>query len=154
MSNKTEYKSNNNIVYSCKYHIIWCPKYRRKVLIDNVEKRLKEIISEVALELNVEIIDMETDKDHIHILVDIDPQFGVMNFVKKCKGKSSRILRNEFHHLKTKLPTLWTNSTFIATIGGAPLEIIKQYVENQQTSERPKEKQKWKEFLKDVNQNI
>jgi len=154
MSNKTEYKSNNNIVYSCKYHIIWCPKYRRKVLVDNVEKRLKEIINEVALELNVEIIEMETDKDHIHILSDIDPQFGVMNFVKKCKGRSSRILRDEFHHLKTKLPTLWTNSTFIATVGGAPLEIIKQYVENQQTSERPKEKQKWKEFLKDVNKNI
>lgn len=154
MSNKTEYKSNNNIVYSCEYHIIWCPKYRRKVLIDNVEKRLKEIINEVALELNVEIIEMEIDRDHIHILADIDPQFGAMNFVKKCKGRSSRILRDEFHHLKTKLPTLWTNSTFIATVGGAPLEIIKQYVENQQTSERPKEKQKWKEFLKDVNQNI
>lgn len=154
MSNKTEYKSNRNIVYSCKYHIIWCPKYRRKVLVGNVEKRLKEIVNEVALELNVEIIEMETDKDHIHILADIDPSFGVMEFVKKCKGRSSRILRDEFHHLKTKLPTLWTNSSFIATVGGAPLEIIKQYVENQPTSERPKEKQKWKEFLKDVNQNI
>lgn len=97
---------------------------------------------------------METDRDHIHILADIDPQFGVMKFVKKCKGRSSKILRDEFNHLKTKLPTLWTNSTFIATVGGAPLEIIKQYVENQQTSERPKEKQKWKEFLKDVNHNI
>lgn len=154
MSNKTEYKSNNNIVYSCKYHIIWCPKYRRKVLVGDVEKRLKEIINKVALELNVEIIEMETDKDHIHILADIDPSFGVMEFVKKCKGRSSRILREEFHHLKTKLPTLWTNSSFIATVGGAPLEIIKQYVENQQTSERPKEKQKWEEFLKDVNQNL
>jgi len=154
MNNKTEYKSNHNIVYSCKYHIIWCPKYRRKVLVGDVEKRLKEIISEVANEMNVEIIEMETDKDHIHIFCEVDPQFGVMNFVKKCKGRSSRILRDEFHHLKTKLPTLWTNSSFIATVGGAPLEIIKQYVENQQTSERPKEKQKWKEFLKNVNKNI
>lgn len=151
---KSEYKSNSNIVYSCKYHIIWCPKYRRKVLVGDVEKRLKELINDVALELNVEIIEMETDKDHIHILVDIDPQFGVMNFVTKCKGRSSRILREEFHHLKTKLPTLWTNSTFIATVGGAPLEIIKQYVENQQTSERPKEKQKWKEFIKNVSKNL
>lgn len=154
MGNKTEYKSNNNIIYSCKYHIIWCPKYRRKVLINNVEKRLKEIINEVAIELNVEIIEMETDRDHIHILADIDPQFGVMNFVKKCKGRSSLVLRNEFHHLKTKLPTLWNNSTFITTVGGAPLKIIKQYVASQQTSERPKEKQKWKEFLLDVNKNI
>lgn len=154
MSDRKKYKSNKNIVYSCTYHIIWCPKYRRKVLVGDVEKRLKEIINEVALELDVEIIEMETDKDHIHILADIDPQFGVMSFVKKCKGRSSRILRKEFHHLKTKLPTLWTNSSFISTVGGAPLEIVKQYVEKQQTSERPKEKQKWKEFLSDVNKNI
>jgi len=154
MKTNRGYKSNNNIVYSCTYHIIWCPKYRRKVLVNDVEKRLKEIISKVALELNVEIIEMETDKDHIHILAEIDPQFGVMNFVKKAKGRSSRLLRDEFHHLKTKLPTLWTNSVFIATVGGAPLEIIKQYVKNQQTSERPKEKNKWREFLKDVNKNI
>ena len=60
-----KYKSNNNIVFSCKYHIVWCPKYRRKVLIGDVEKRLKEIIKELSLELNVEIIEMETDKDHI-----------------------------------------------------------------------------------------
>ena len=149
-----EYKSNNNIVYSCTYHIIWCPKYRRKVLVVDFDKRLKKIIREVALELNVDIIEMETDNDHIHILADIDPQFGIMKFVKKAKGRSSRILRDEFHHLKTKLPTLWTNSSFVATAGGAPLEIIKQYVENQQTSERPKERQKWKEFLKNVNKNI
>ncbi len=63
---------------------------------------------------------METDKDHIHILVDIDPQFGVMKFVKTVKGRSNKILRDKFHHLKTKLPTLWTNSVFISTVGGAP----------------------------------
>jgi len=141
-----KYKTNNNIVYLCTYHIVWCPKYRRKVLIDDVEIRLKEIINEVANELRVEIIEMETDKDHIHILAEIDPQFGVMKFVKKAKGRSSRILRDEFHHLKTKLPTLWTNSSFITTVGGAPLAIVKQYIENQQTSERPKEKEKWKNF--------
>lgn len=143
-----KYKSNNNIVYHCTYHIVWCPKYRRKVLIGDVENRLKEIIKEIAIELNVEIIEIETDKDHIHILIDIDPQFGVMKFIRIAKGRSSRILRDEFHHLKTKLPTLWTNSSFITTVGGAPLEIVKQYIENQQTSERPKEKKKWKDYLK------
>jgi len=154
MSNKSKYKSNNNIVYSCKYHIVWCPKYRRKVLVGDVEKRLKEIIHGVARELNVEIIEMETDVDHIHILAEVDPQFGVMNFVKRCKGRSSRILREEFHFLKTRLPTLWTNSVFVATVGGAPLEIVKQYIENQQRSQRPKEKNRWRSFLKDVNKNI
>jgi len=144
-----KYKSNNNIVFSCKYHIVWCPKYRRKVLVGDVEKRLKEIINKLALELNVEIIKMETDKDHIHILIDIDPQFGIMKFIRLAKGRSSKLLRDEFHHLKTKLPTLWTNSSFISTVGGAPLEIVKQYIENQQTSERPKEKNKWKTYLKE-----
>jgi putative transposase len=144
-----KYKSNNNIVFSCKYHIVWCPKYRRKVLVGDVEKRLKEIINELALELNVEIIEMETDKDHIHILIDIDPQFGVMKFIRLAKGRSSKLLRDEFQHLKTKLPTLWTNSSFISTVGGDPLEIVKQYIENQQTSERAKEKKKWKNYLKE-----
>jgi putative transposase len=148
MIKNIEYKSNNNIVFSCKYHIVWCPKYRRKVLIDEVEIRLKEIIYQIAKELRVEIIEMETDKDHIHILAEIDPQFGVMNFIKKAKGRSSRLLRDEFHHLRTKLPTLWTNSSFISTVGGAPLEVVKQYIENQQRSERPKEKNKWKNYLK------
>jgi len=150
MKNKIKYKSNNNIVYSCKYHIVWCPKYRRKVLVDDVERRLKEIIKEVAEELKVEIIEMETDTDHIHILVDVDPQFGVMKFVKRAKGRSSRLLRQEFHHLTTRLPTLWTNSSFISTVGGAPLEVIKQYIENQQSSQRPKAKQKWERYVRSL----
>ncbi|ECP7276091.1 IS200/IS605 family transposase [Campylobacter jejuni] len=137
-----KYKSNNNIVYSCKYHIIWCPKYRRKVLVGEVEKRLKEIIIQVAKEMNVEILEMQTDKDHIHILADIDPSFGVMKFIKTAKGRSSRILRNEFAFLKSRLPTLWTNSCFISSVGEASLEVIKQYIENQQISERPKQKTK------------
>lgn len=150
MKDTVKYKSNKNIVYSCKYHIVWCPKYRRKVLVGNVEKRLKEIIQEVANEVNVEIIEMETDKDHIHILCEVDPQFGVNRFIKLAKGRSAKILREEFPHLKTKLPTLWTNSYFISTVGGAPLEVIRQYIENQQTSQRPKEKQKWQNYLKSI----
>lgn len=98
-----KYKSNNNIVYSCKYHIIWCPKYRRKVLVGEVEARLKEIVLQIASEMNVEIIEMETDKDHIHILADIDPSFGVMKFIKTAKGRSSRILRDEFPFFKIKI---------------------------------------------------
>ncbi|GAA9489404.1 IS200/IS605 family transposase [Helicobacter pylori] len=147
MSNAVLYKSNHNVVYSCKYHIVWCPKYRRKVLVGAVEMRLKEIIQEVAKELRVEIIEMQTDKDHIHILADIDPSFGVMKFIKTAKGRSSRILRQEFNHLKTKLPTLWTNSCFISTVGGAPLNVVKQYIENQQNSNRPKQKEKWKSYI-------
>ena len=143
----TSYKTNNNIVYSCKYHIIWCPKYRRKVLVGAVETRLKELVYEISSELKVEVIEVETDKDHIHMLVEVDPQFGVSNYVKKLKGRTSRILRDEFPHLRQRLPTLWTNSYFVSTVGGTPLSVVKQYIENQQLSESKKSKDRWNKFL-------
>ena len=131
-----EYKSNNNVVYSCKYHIVWCPKYRRKVLVNGVDTRLKELIIQVCQLIQVEIIEMEIMPDHVHLLLEVDPQFGVHKAVKTIKGRTSRILRQEFPRLKTKLPTLWTNSYFVSTVGGTPLEIIKQYIEGQKRSQR------------------
>ena len=131
-----KYKSNNNIVYSCKYHVVWCPKYRRKVLISGVDTRLKELIEEVCQEIHVEIIEMEIMPDHVHLLLEVAPQFGIHKAIKTIKGRTSRILRQEFPQLKTKLPTLWTNSYFVSTVGGAPLEIIKQYIEGQKRSQR------------------
>jgi putative transposase len=77
-----EYKSNSNVVYSCKYHVVWCPKYRRKVLIGGVENRLKEIIREVCAEIKADIIELETMPDHVHLLFEVDPQFGVHRAVK------------------------------------------------------------------------
>jgi putative transposase len=126
-----KYKSNNNVVYSCKYHIVWCPKYRRKVLINDVDTRLKEILQEIAKEFEAEIIEIEVMPDHVHILVEVDPQFGIAKLVRYFKGRSSRMLRQEFAWLKSRLPTLWTNSYFVSTVGGAPISVIKQYIENQ-----------------------
>ena len=131
-----KYKSNNNIVYSCKYHIVWCPKYRRKVLVDGIDIRLKELIRSTCQEIQVDVIEMEIMPDHVHLLLEVDPQFGIHKTVKTIKGKTSRILRQEFPWLKTKLPTLWTNSCFVSTVGGALLAVIKQYIENQKTSQR------------------
>ena len=131
------YKSNNNIVYSCKYHVVWCPKYRRKVLIDERAERLKELIRQVCSETNAEIIEMEVMPDHVHLLVEIDPQFGIHKLVKTIKGKTSFVLRNEFPELKTKLPTLWTNSYFVSTVGSdTAIEDIKKYIASQKTSQR------------------
>lgn len=131
-----EYKSNNNIVYSCKYHVVWCPKYRRKVLVGNIETRLKEIVKQICDDNQIDLIEMEVMPDHIHLLLEVDPQFGIHKAVKLIKGTTSRILRNEFSELTTKLPTLWTNSYFVSTVGGAPLDIVKQYIESQKTSQR------------------
>lgn len=69
--------------------------------------------------------------DHVHLLVEVDPQYGIHRLVKEIKGLSSRLLRGEFKHLTTRMPTLWTNSYFVSTVGGAPLSVIMQYIENQ-----------------------
>lgn len=132
------YKSNNNIVYDCKYHIIWCPKYRKPVLKGDVEKMLKEILSFKAETLGAEIIEMKTDLDHVHLLVSCDPQYGIHKVVKGLKGFSSRVLRENFPHLKSTMPTLWTNSYFVGTVGSVSLEVVKQYIENQQVRAKKK----------------
>jgi putative transposase len=125
-------RSNLNVVYRCTYHVVWCVKYRRKLLsFDGVERRLKEIASQVAFEKKATIAEMEADGDHFHLLVDCDPQFGIHRLVKAIKGRSSRLLRAEFRLLKTRVPTLWTNSYFVATVGGAPLAVVKKYIEQQ-----------------------
>jgi len=124
-------KSNRNVVYSCKYHGVWCPKYRRKVLVNGVDERLKVILHNTANEHHAEIIELEVMPDHVHVLVEVDPQFGIHRLIRAMKGQSSRLLRQEFAWIGSRLPTLWTNSYFVATVGGAPLSIIKQYIENQ-----------------------
>ena len=130
---KEHFRSNNNVVYSCKYHVIWCPKYRRSVLDGVVGERLKQIMIDAAAETTGTIIEMEVMPDHVHLLVEVDPQYGIHRLVKHIKGRSSRLLRAEFPRLRSRLPTLWTNSYFVATVGGAPLAVIKQYIENQKT---------------------
>ena len=126
-----KYKSNLNVVYSCKYHVIWCPKYRRSVLVKGIDVRLKEIIQAIATDCKSEILELEVMPDHVHLLVEVDPQFGIHRLIKLMKGKSSKLIREEFQWVKSRLPTLWTNSYFVSTIGGAPLEVVKQYIEQQ-----------------------
>jgi putative transposase len=128
---KDKYKNNRNVTYSCKYHVVWCPKYRKSVLLDDVASRLKQIIEGVTIERNAEILAIEILPNHVHLLVEVDPQFGIHRLIKSIKGRSSRLLRQEFKHLSTKLPCLWTNSYFVSTVGGAPLDVIKKYIENQ-----------------------
>ena len=126
-----KYKSNHNVVYSCKYHVVWCPKYRRSVLINGVDTRLKELIIETCTLLKVELIEMEIMPDYVHLLLEVDPQFGIHKAVKRIKGYSSKVLRSEFPWLRSRLPTLWSNSYFVSTVGDVSLSAIKQYIENQ-----------------------
>jgi putative transposase len=125
------YKSNHNVVYSSKYHCVWTPKYRRAVLVGRIAKRCEQVLRQVAAKYRAEIIALEIMPDHVHCLVEVDPQFGIHRLVKNLKGVSSHTLRPELGTLKSRLPALWTNSDFVSTVGGAPLAVIKQYVENQ-----------------------
>ena len=106
-------------------------KYRKKYLDGAIEKRLKEICQTVADECDFTIQKMECERDHIHLLIDVDPQFGIYKAVKRMKGRSSRLMRKEFAILRQRLPTLWTNSYFVCTVGGAPMAVIKQCIESQ-----------------------
>jgi putative transposase len=126
-----KYKTDRRLIYSCQYHIIFCPKYRRKVLKNGIDIRMKEIIEEKQDEYSYTILGMEIMPDHIHLLLDINPKFGVYPVVSKIKGYTSHQLREEFPELKTKLPCLWTNSNFISTCGSVSLEIVKKYIEDQ-----------------------
>lgn len=127
----SEFRANRHVVYACTYHVVWCPKYRRPVLTGPVEARLKDLIRLTVAETQGELVELEVMPDHVHLLVSVDPQFGIHRLIKRIKGVTSRLLRTEFPAIKRRLPTLWTHSYFVATCGGAPLELIKQYVANQ-----------------------
>jgi len=127
----TVVKSNQNIVYSCHYHVVFCPKYRRKVLVNGVDTRLKVLLRETIEKWGQELVECEIMPDHVHLLIGCDPQFGIHRLVKFVKGATSHQLRQEFPLLKKKLPSLWTNSYYCGTTGGVTLETIRKYVENQ-----------------------
>jgi len=131
INKRKTYKSNNTLVYSCQYHVIWATKYRRKVLNEDVQKRLKELILEKQEEYGYEIFEIEIMPDHVHLLIDCNPQLGIYKIIGKIKGYTSNILRNEFPELKSRLPTLWTRSKFISTVGAVSLEAVKKYIEDQ-----------------------
>ena len=126
-----ECKSSGSVVCSCRYHVVFCPKYRRSVLMDGVDERFRQIARQVADDLHFGIIEMEAMPDHVHMLLEVDPQLGIHKAVKRIEGRTSHDLREELPWLMKRLPTLWTSSYFVSTVGGAPSAIVKQYIENQ-----------------------
>ena len=126
-----ELKHNTTSVVNINYHIIWCSKYRRKILVNGVDDMLKVVLSEIAEENGCHIDTMEVMPDHIHIFLKGNPIIPIHLIVKNLKGKSSRVLRQEFPHLKKRLPCLWTRSYYCETIGCINEETIKKYIENQ-----------------------
>lgn len=125
------YKKNAGAVFSLKYHVVWCPKYRRPVLDGAVGKRLAVLLRKKASELEMEIHALEVMPDHVHLFVESDPRWCVAEIVNRLKGSTSHDLREEFPWLKSRLPTLWSRSYYAGTVGHVSEKTVKAYIENQ-----------------------
>lgn len=127
-----KYHHGKTTVYSCQYHIIFCPKYRRKVLTGGIDEDLKQLILDKQEDYGYSVIEMEVMPDHVHLLLDIDPTREALTVtIHKLKGYTAHELRAKHPQLKTKLPCLWTRSTFVSTVGAVSLETVKKYIDDQ-----------------------
>ena len=128
---KRRWTVGNSVVYNCGYHLIWCPKYRYEVLVDDVEERLRELLQEKAVELRLNIEQMEIMPDHVHLFVKAPPTLPPHYIAGQLKGYTSRHLRQEFAHLRSRLPSLWTRSYYVETVGHLSEQTIQQYIADQ-----------------------
>ena len=129
-----EIKSGRGYVYSIQYHIVWCVKYRHKIITPKIEKSLMEILNKISSDNEFTILEINTDLDHIHLLIDCKPQHYIPNIIKALKGVSARLLMLEYGtELKKKLwgGHLWNPSYFIATVSENTEEQIRNYIKNQ-----------------------
>jgi putative transposase len=127
-------------VYDLGLHVVWCPKYRRPVLGGPVAARLEELIRAKADERGWEIVALEVMPDHVHLFVKHDAKSSASYVANQFKGFTSRVLRTEFPHLKSQLPTLWSSSYFAASVGAVSADTVQRYIETQW--ERPWKKEK------------
>lgn len=125
------WKTNEGCVYNIGYHIIWCPKYRRKVLVNGIDERCKELLLEKSAVNGWEIEKIEVMSDHIHIFLKATPSDSIAHIVSQLKGYTSFKLREEFPLLKSKLPSMWTRSYYVETIGHISEQTISKYIEEQ-----------------------
>ena len=127
----SQYAKNSSAVFSLKYHLVWCPKYRRPVLEGAIEKRLREVLEDVRAEHAWTIHALEVMPDHVHLFIESDPSYSVAEIVNRLKGASSRILRSEFPALRSRLPTLWSRSYYAGTVGAVSDAVVRRYIESQ-----------------------
>jgi len=125
-----DYQHEQHSVHHVVYHVIWCPKRRRKVLVGPVRTRLEQIIRAVVAEHDWAVIELAIQPDHVHLFIRANPYTLPSDIPRLIKGRSSHDLRKEFPHL-LKLPSLWTRSFFLSTAGVVSQETIKRYIERQ-----------------------
>lgn len=123
--------TSNKAVYNVGYHLIWCPKYRRPVLIDRVASRLEKLLKHKAKEINISMDRIQILPDHVHLFVKSSPVDSPHFIVQQFKGYTSRILRKEFKELRTRIPTLWTRSYYCESVGHISEATVKKYIKDQ-----------------------
>jgi putative transposase len=133
-----ELDNNNHSVFSLHYHLVLVVKYRKKVISDTVSARLREIFEYIAPNYNITVEEWNTDKDHVHILFKAHPNSEISKFINAYKSASSRLIKKEFSHIKKYLwkEMFWSKSFCLLTTGGATIDIIKKYIENQGQKEK------------------
>ncbi len=129
-----ESKRTRHAVYNINYHLVWCPKYRRSVLTGNVGVRLAQLLREYVQQLDGEVLELVVMPDHVHLFASFPPTMAIDQIMHKLKGASSHQLREEFPHLKSRLPSLWTRSYYIGTAGHVSAATIKRYIDEQRRS--------------------
>jgi putative transposase len=125
------YLSSQTSIYFLNYHFVWCSKYRRKVLVDAIAKRLDDLIRLKCQELKCEVLALSIESDHVHLFVKASPQLAPNRIIGTIKGYTSRSMRQQFPELRSKLPTLWTRSYFVSTHGRISDDMIQKYIEEQ-----------------------
>ncbi len=125
------YAKNAGAVFSLKYHVVWCPKYRRPVLVGEVAQRLDALLRSKCQELGIEVHALEIMPDHVHLFAEADPTLCVAEITNRLKGFTSHELRKEFVHLTTRLPTLWSRSYYAGTVGHVSGAVVRKYIEEQ-----------------------
>lgn len=131
VTSTVRYRTNAGAIFSLKYHLVWCPKYRRPVLVNGVVDRLKALLTEKAAEIGATVHALEVMPDHVHLFVESDPTRAPANIAAQFKGYTSRVLRQEFPHLRSRLPTLWSRSYYIGSVGHVSEATVRRYVESQ-----------------------
>mgnify|MGYP002347860866 FL=1 len=125
------WSTSNKAIYNIEYHLIWCPKYRRKVLTGKIEIRLKDLLYKKAKEIKIEIKNLEVMPDHVHLFIKTDPTDSPHRVVQQFKGYTSRLLRQEFSELRSRLPSLWTRSYYCESVGHISEDTVRKYIEGQ-----------------------
>ena len=125
------YRAHSGGVYHIRYHFVWCPKYRRPVLMGAIASRLRELIHEKVAELGGSVLALEIQPDHVHLFVEMPPKWAPAQIAYRIKGYTSHVLRREFPRLKSRLPSLWSRSYYVGTAGDVSAETIRRYIEAQ-----------------------